>query len=100
MFFENFYNSLIVASSFIDSEYNYSVAASSKDEYGIFLPIILFLAFAIGTYFGIYLYYRNTNKRYKYEQTTETEVFDAKHGDHYSGRRTGLRSSRISGENS
>jgi hypothetical protein len=51
-------------------------------------------------YYGVYLYYRNTNARYAYESHSSVEVRNMKMYDRKTGSVSGVKNSRIAGDNS
>lgn len=74
------------------------VLASSGDDDGGNIGLLFLLA-GPAFYALIYFRYRNTHRRHKHEKETEAEVHDMQAGDHFVRRRTGLKSSTMSGAN-
>ncbi|AXK47099.1 hypothetical protein DXU92_14460 [Brachybacterium saurashtrense] len=70
---------------------------SSSD--GIFLPFLLGPLTFAGIYIGIYRFYRNTDKRHRYERETKVAVGNLQQDDRRTGRKTGQRSRSMDGRN-
>lgn len=75
------------------------IASSSSSDSSVgFLAIPFIVAAAI--YYFIYRFYRNHDKRYKYESETDTVVKDIQKFDQKFSHRTGLKNRKIQGDNS
>lgn len=63
---------------------------------------LLLLLLLAGPLFAgwVHLRYRNTDKRHHHESETRSQMLDVRADDVRTGRRTGLRSSRMNGANS
>ncbi len=65
----------------------------------IALPFVVGPAVFAAVYGVIYRYYRNTDKRHRYERETQVAVGNLRQGDQKVGRRTRLRNRSMSGRN-
>lgn len=77
----------------------YYSASSSDVVYNIFVPFVVGILVFVGIYTGIYLYYRNTNKKYEFERTTDIRVANVQAFDQPLRQRNGVRSSTMSDRN-
>ena len=75
------------------------LADSDSGAAGIAFPFLAGPAVFAAVYGGIYRYYRNTDKRHRYERETQVAVGNLRQGDQKVGRRTRLRNRSMSGRN-
>lgn len=77
------------------------VAASVEVEgFEIFAPLVIPVLVIVAVYMLIYRYYRNTDKRFKFEHETVVEVENLQAYDRKVGTNNGTKKRRISGDNS
>jgi len=87
--------------NFVEILGNVSVVASSNsDSMALLIPLIAPFVVFFAVYMGIYKYYRNTDKRFKFENETFVEVWNMKEYDNKIDRITGTSRSKINGDNS
>lgn len=76
--------------------YTSSSSSSTSTLLWLALPVLAF----IGTYFGIYRYYRNTDKNFKFEQETAIQTKNMMSSDYIVGSRNGTTDKYIDNRNS
>ena len=76
------------------------LADSDSGAIGIAFPFLAGPGVFIAVYFGIYRYYRNTDKRHHFEKETEVSVGNLKRGDRRVGTNNRQKSRSMSGRNS
>ena len=78
------------------------VVAGSGDSsaLGITFPFLAGPAVFIAIYVGIYRYYRNTDKRHRFERETEVAVGNLRSGDRKVGTNNRQKSRSMNGHNS
>jgi hypothetical protein len=69
-----------------------------SDENGLAL-LLIGPAGAVGLYWALYRYYRNTDKSHAYERESKVEAKPVTGSDHKVGTNNGTRESRIDGDN-
>jgi hypothetical protein len=70
-----------------------------NDDGGLWLLLLAGPAGAAGVYWGLYRYYRNTDKSHAFEQETAVEAQPVTGSDLKVGEVKGTRQTRISGDN-
>ena len=70
-----------------------------SDDSGLWLLLLAGPAGAAGVYWGLYRYYRNTDKSHAFEQETAVEAQPVTGSDLKVGEVKGTRQTRISGDN-
>ena len=70
-----------------------------SDDSGLWLLLLAGPAGAAGVYWGLYRYYRNTDKSHAFEQETTVEAQPVTGSDLKVGEVKGTRQTRISGDN-
>ena len=73
---------------------------SNIGDFSIFAPFALGIAAFALFYGGVFTYYRNTDKRYRYETTTDIRIANVQAKDDHMGRKNAVESSSIQGRNS
>jgi len=69
-----------------------------NDDSGLAL-LLLGPAGAVGLYWALYRYYRNTDKSHAFERESKVEAKPVSGSDHKVGTNNGTRDSRIAGDN-
>ena len=75
------------------------LADSGDGAAGIAFPFLLGPAVFLGTYIGIYRYYRNTDKRHHFEKETEVAVGNLQQDDRKVRSKTRLKNRHMSDSN-
>jgi hypothetical protein len=70
-----------------------------SDDGGGLVLLLLGPASAVGVYWGLYRYYRNTDKSHAYERESKVDAKPVTGSDRKIGTNNGTRESRIDGEN-
>jgi uncharacterized protein HemX len=70
-----------------------------SDDSGLWLLLLAGPAGAAGVYWGLYRYYRNTDKSHAFEQETAVEAQPVTGSDLKVGEVKGTRQTRITGDN-
>jgi hypothetical protein len=70
-----------------------------SDDGGGLVLLLLGPAGAVGVYWGLYRYYRNTDKSHAYERESKVDAKPVTGSDRKIGTNNGTRESRIDGEN-
>jgi len=70
-----------------------------SDDNGILLLLLMGPAGAVGLYWGLYRYYRNTDKSHAFERETAVEAKPVTGSDRKAGEIKRTRASRIPGDN-
>ena len=76
------------------------LADSDSGVAGIALPFLAGPAVFAAVYGGIYRYYRNTDKRHRFEKETEVAVGNLRSGDRKVGENNRTQNRRMRGRNS
>lgn len=76
------------------------LADSGDGAAGIAFPFLLGPAVFLGTYIGIYRYYRNRDKRHEFEKKTDVAVGNLRTDDRRVGSNNRQKSRTMSGANS
>lgn len=76
--------------------YTSSSSSSVSDFFWLALPVLAFT----GVYFGIFRYYRNTDKNFKFEQETSIQTKNMMSSDYIVGSRNGTSDKYIDNRNS